>query len=155
MELLSKEEEATEPINDDCDGCCDCFDVIPELIVPFRIFSFALFDDAVVDDFGCVIIVSLIESMLSCETAVPALCCFFFFAKSYMSPNIPAKVLRRFFIVSSASSTTDDCCVGRGGCDPFEPACDDCDVCESLRPVLASDGADDSELSIFAPPKLP
>lgn len=38
-------------------------------------------------------------------------CCFFFFAKSYMSPNIPAKVLRRFFMVSSASSTTEDCCV--------------------------------------------
>jgi len=154
MELLSKEEEATEPVNDDCCGC-DCFDVIPELIVPFRIFSFALLDDAVADDFGCVIIVSLIESMLSWETAVPDLCCFFFFAKSYMSPNIPAKVLRRFFIVSSASSTTDDCCVGRACCDAFEPACDDCDVCESLRPVLASDGADDSELSILAPPKLP
>ena len=151
MELLSKEEEATEPGND------DCFDVIPELIVPFRIFSFALMDDAVADDFGCVIIVSLMESMLSWETAVPARCCFFFFAKSYMSPNMPAKVLRRFFIVSSASSTTDDCCVGRGGCDDgtFEPACDDCDVCESLRPVLAIDGADDSELSIVAPPKLP
>lgn len=31
----------------------------------------------------------------------------FLFANSYMSPNIPAKVLRKFFIVSSASSTTD------------------------------------------------
>lgn len=28
-------------------------------------------------------------------------------ANSYMSPNIPANVLRKFFIVSSASSTTD------------------------------------------------
>lgn len=28
-------------------------------------------------------------------------------ARSYMSPKIPAKVLRKFFIVSSASSTTD------------------------------------------------
>lgn len=35
--------------------------------------------------------------------------CFFLNAKSYMSPNMPAKVFRRFFIVSSASSTTDDC----------------------------------------------
>lgn len=31
----------------------------------------------------------------------------FLFAKSYISPNMPANVLRRFFIVSSASSTTD------------------------------------------------
>lgn len=31
----------------------------------------------------------------------------FLFANSYMSPNIPAKVLRKFFIVSSASSTTE------------------------------------------------
>lgn len=75
-----------------------------------------------------------------------------------MSPNMPAKVLRRFFIVSSASSTTDDCCVGRG-CDDgiFDPDCDDCETCESRRPVLANDGADDSELSIAAaePLKLP
>lgn len=28
-------------------------------------------------------------------------------AKSYISPNIPANVLRKFFIVSSASSTTE------------------------------------------------
>lgn len=88
---------------------------VPELIVPFRIFSLALVDALadtllVVDAFGCVTIVSLIESMLSCEaTALAARCCFFFFAKSYMSPNMPAKVLRRFFMVSSASSTTDDC----------------------------------------------
>lgn len=36
-------------------------------------------------------------------------------ANSYMSPNIPAKVLRKFFIVSSASSTTEfwDWVVGR------------------------------------------
>lgn len=39
----------------------------------------------------------------------PPRCGFFFFAKSYISPNIPANVLRRFFIVSSASSTTDVC----------------------------------------------
>jgi hypothetical protein len=62
--------------------------------------------------FGCVTIVSLIESIEFCEGTrfCPARCCFFFFAKSYMSPNMPANVLRRFFIVSSASSTTDDCC---------------------------------------------
>lgn len=129
--------------------------------MPFRILSLV---DAlavtlvIVDGFGCVTIVSLIESMLSCETtALPARCCFFFFAKSYMSPNMPAKVLRRFFIVSSASSTTDDCCVGRAGCDAFEPDCDDCDACESRRPVLANDGADDSDvLSKFVVPlKLP
>lgn len=94
---------------------------LPELIVPFEGFSVAL-----LDDFGCVIIVSLIESMLFCEATVPvepARCCFFFFAKSYISPNIPAKVLRRFFIVSSASSTTDDCCCGRAavGCALMEP----------------------------------
>lgn len=35
----------------------------------------------------------------------PPRCGFFFLAKSYMSPNMPANVLRRFFIVSSASST--------------------------------------------------
>lgn len=39
----------------------------------------------------------------------PPRCGFFFFAKSYISPNMPANVLRRFFIVSSASSTTDAC----------------------------------------------
>lgn len=32
----------------------------------------------------------------------------FLLANSYMSPNIPAKVRRRFFIVSSVSSPTDD-----------------------------------------------
>lgn len=70
----------------------------------------------VVDSLGWLVIVSLIESMLSCAAdSKPARCCFFFFAKSYMSPNIPANVLRRFFIVSSASSTTDDCCCGRPG----------------------------------------
>lgn len=31
----------------------------------------------------------------------------FLFANSYMSPNIPANVLRKFFMVSSASSTTE------------------------------------------------
>jgi hypothetical protein len=67
-----------------------------------------------------------------------------------MSPKMPAKVLRKFFMVSSASSTTDDCCDGRG-CEvaAFEPDWDDCDACESRRPVLASDGAEDSELSMF------
>lgn len=39
----------------------------------------------------------------------------FLFAKSYMSPNIPANVFLKFFIVSSASSATDVCdCGGRG-----------------------------------------
>lgn len=32
----------------------------------------------------------------------------FLFAKSYISPKMPANVLRKFFIVSSVSSTTDD-----------------------------------------------
>jgi hypothetical protein len=104
----SYEEEETVDV-----GSCFSIVVVPELIVPFRIFSLALADAAlvdVVDGLGCVTIVSLMESMLSCEaTGRPALCCFFFFAKSYMSPKIPANVLRRFFIVSSASSTTDDC----------------------------------------------
>ena len=41
----------------------------------------------------------------------------FLFAKSYMSPNIPANVLRKFFIVSSASSATEVCdCVGGRCC---------------------------------------
>lgn len=31
----------------------------------------------------------------------------FLFANSYISPKIPANVLRKFFIVSSASSTTE------------------------------------------------
>lgn len=44
----------------------------------------------------------------------PPRCGFFFLAKSYMSPNIPANVLRRFFIVSSASSATDACPGTRG-----------------------------------------
>uniref|UniRef100_A0A8W7PS61 Uncharacterized protein n=1 Tax=Anopheles coluzzii TaxID=1518534 RepID=A0A8W7PS61_ANOCL len=39
--------------------------------------------------------------------SLPPRVCFFFLAKSYMSPNMPANVLRRFFIVSSASSTTE------------------------------------------------
>lgn len=43
-------------------------------------------------------------------------------ANSYMSPNIPAKVLRKFFIVSSASSTTDDWLVGAARDDDvFDP----------------------------------
>lgn len=59
-------------------------------------------------------------------------------------------------MVSSASSTTDDCWTGLGGCELFEPDWDDCDTCESRRPVLANDGADDSELSRFIEPlKLP
>lgn len=47
--------------------------------------------------------------------------------------------------------------MGRGGCDDLEPDCDDCDAWESRRPVLANDGADDSDvLSRFAVPlKLP
>lgn len=45
----------------------------------------------------------------------PPRCGFFFFAKSYMSPNMPANVLRKFFIVSSASSTVVDAtCPGPG-----------------------------------------
>lgn len=45
----------------------------------------------------------------------PPRCGFFFFAKSYMSPNMPANVLRRFFIVSSASSTVvEDACPAPG-----------------------------------------
>lgn len=40
----------------------------------------------------------------------------FLLANSYMSPNIPANVFRRFFMVSSASSATDVCdWAGRGG----------------------------------------
>lgn len=35
-------------------------------------------------------------------------------ANSYISPNIPAKVLRKFFIVSSASSTTEVWLCGGG-----------------------------------------
>lgn len=50
-------------------------------------------------------------------------CCFFLNAKSYMSPNIPAKVFRRFFIVSSASSTTELCDWVRPGAPPV-PAVD-------------------------------
>jgi hypothetical protein len=87
-------------------------DVVPT--APVAIVPFWAFSGALLDGFGCVTMVSLMESMLFCEPSrvplEPARCCFFFFAKSYMSPNMPAKVLRRFFIVSSASSTTDDCC---------------------------------------------
>lgn len=93
--------------------------------------------------------------MLFCEAMVPeepARCCFFFFAKSYMSPKMPAKVLRRFFMVSSASSTTDDCCWGRAGdgWPRVEPDWDDCDAWESRRPTL-----DKSDGSAEAPLKLP
>jgi hypothetical protein len=158
--LLSYDNEEEETFIDEpaVNGCFVM--LLPELIVPLAIFSLALDCGkfvvvVVVDGLGCVTIVSLIESMLSCDdTAIPARCCFFFFAKSYMSPNMPAKVLRRFFIVSSASSTTDDCCVGRDVAvddGAFDPDCDDCDACESRR-VLAND---DSELSMFAPLKLP
>lgn len=101
--------EEEETVDEGSVGGCFAI-VVPELIVPFRIFSLALADAALLDGLGCVTMVSLMESMLSCEaTGRPARCCFFFFAKSYMSPKMPAKVLRRFFIVSSASSTTDDC----------------------------------------------
>lgn len=119
--------------------------LLPELTVPFKILlSLALVDGKLVDDgFGCEIIVSLMTSMLFCDTALPARACFFFFAKSYMSPKIPANVLRRFFIVSSASSTTDDCCCVRAGCacERDDPDCDDCDICESRRPSFERDGA--------------
>lgn len=50
-------------------------------------------------------------------------------ANSYISPNMPANVLRKFFIVSSASSTTEVwlCgCVGRAALD-FDVV-DDCDA---------------------------
>lgn len=69
----------------------------------------------------------------------------FLLANSYMSPNMPANVLRRFFIVSSASSATDVCdCVGCrcGVCCAPVAACreadeivDDCEACESRRPT--------------------
>lgn len=47
--------------------------------------------------------------------------------------------------------------MGLGGCDVFEPDCDDCDACESRRPVLANDAADDSDVlsMLVAPLKLP
>uniref|UniRef100_A0A182IZ97 Uncharacterized protein n=1 Tax=Anopheles atroparvus TaxID=41427 RepID=A0A182IZ97_ANOAO len=45
----------------------------------------------------------------------PPRVCFFFLAKSYISPKMPANVLRRFFIVSSASSTTDGPAPAAGG----------------------------------------
>lgn len=60
----------------------------------------------------------------------------FLFAKSYISPKMPAKVLRRFFIVSSVSSTTDVWLVvtpGRlaGGATPRDAdVVEDCDAAE-------------------------
>lgn len=69
------------------------------------------------DDFGDCVITSFMESILFVEApANPLRCCFFFLAKSYMSPKMPAKVLRKFFIVSSASSTTEPCCCGPRAC---------------------------------------
>lgn len=70
----------------------------------------------------------------------------FLFAKSYMSPKIPAKVFLKFFIVSSASSATDVCPVAWrcGVClEVFEAPdmIDDCDACESRRPTLDNVGA--------------
>lgn len=70
----------------------------------------------------------------------------FLFAKSYMSPNIPANVFLKFFIVSSASSATEVCPVTWrcGAClDVVEipDTVDDCDACESLRPTLDNVGA--------------
>lgn len=61
----------------------------------------------------------------------------FLFAKSYISPNIPAKVLRKFFMVSSVSSTTDVwLCVGAGrvGCPERDAdVVDDCDAVQQNR----------------------
>lgn len=64
-------------------------------------------------------------------------------ANSYMSPNIPAKVLRKFFIVSSASSTTEVWLCG-GGRDAlvFELV----DVCETVKMRKKSDINDDFHL---------
>lgn len=71
----------------------------------------------------------------------------FLLANSYISPNMPANVLRRFFIVSSASSATEVCdCVGWRctlpeaavpdcGCRDADEIVDDCDACESRRPT--------------------
>lgn len=67
----------------------------------------------------------------------------FLFAKSYMSPKIPAKVFLKFFIVSSASSATELVPVACrcGVCLDVVDVVDDCDACESRRPTLDSVGA--------------
>lgn len=49
-------------------------------------------------------------------------------ANSYMSPNIPAKVLRKFFMVSSASSTTE---FWDWGAERVAPVLELVDVCEA------------------------
>lgn len=54
-------------------------------------------------------------------------------ANSYMSPKMPAKVLRKFFMVSSASSATDVwLCGGAGRVDAVVDL-DPVDVCEAKR----------------------
>lgn len=54
-------------------------------------------------------------------------------ANSYMSPKMPAKVLRKFFMVSSASSTTDVwLTTGPGRVDAVVDL-DPVDVCEAER----------------------
>lgn len=53
----------------------------------------------------------------------------FLFANSYMSPNMPAKVFRKFFMVSSASSMTEVwLCGGPGRVEPATPDADDWDA---------------------------
>lgn len=93
--------------------------VVPEFKLPLQTLSvIALVDDndalGRADDEGCggLVIASLCESVEFVVAMALPRCCFFFFAKSYMSPNMPANVLRRFFMVSSASSATEFCWVG-------------------------------------------
>lgn len=71
-------------------------------------------------------------------------CCFFFLAKSYMSPKMPAKVLRKFFMVSSASSATEVCdcgAPGRWDVRDVDETVDDCDTWESRLPSPPRPGA--------------
>lgn len=93
----------------------------------------------------------------------------FLFAKSYMSPNMPANVFLKFFIVSSASSATEFCCCGGRCCAGRDAAVapdtvEDCDACESRRPTLdkvgafsdgCSGGSDDTLLRLPCRPMEP
>lgn len=78
----------------------------------------------------------------------------FLLANSYISPNIPAKVRRKFFIVSSVSSPIDDCgCGAAGRCVLVRELFDDCESRRALLKVgarsVGCSGTSDETLPIL------
>lgn len=79
----------------------------------------------VTDDGVCDVVVDTDVSVSVLPSFLPA--------NSYMSPNMPANVLRKFFIVSSASSTTEFwLCGGARDVVVFELV-DDCEAKQTIK----------------------